>query len=102
MALSSIIAWRIYWFTFINNLCPKGPVSEVLSELEWKTLFSAIHKTNQAPEYLPNVSEAIIWIARLGGFLARKSDGRPGPTVIWRGWTRLQDMVFIKSLPDSS
>ncbi|MEB3336680.1 MAG: IS4 family transposase [Leptolyngbyaceae bacterium] len=30
-------------------------------------------------------------VARLGGFLARKSDGQPGWQSIWRGWLRLQD-----------
>ena len=32
------------------------------------------------------------WIAQLGGFLGRKSDGEPGITTIWRGWQRLQDL----------
>jgi hypothetical protein len=32
-------------------------------------------------------------IARLGGFLARKSDGEPGWITIWRGWRRLLLMV---------
>jgi len=32
-------------------------------------------------------------IARLGGFLARKSDGEPGWITIWRGWQRLLLMV---------
>jgi hypothetical protein len=37
--------------------------------------------------------QAVRWIARLGGFLGRKSDGEPGITVIWRGWQRLQDIA---------
>jgi hypothetical protein len=31
-------------------------------------------------------------VAKLGGFLAWKSDGDPGWQKIWRGWLRLQDM----------
>jgi hypothetical protein len=34
-----------------------------------------------------------IAIARLGGFLARKSDGTPGWQTLWRGWYRLRDMT---------
>jgi hypothetical protein len=34
-----------------------------------------------------------ITIARLGGFLARKSDGTPGWQTLWRGWHRLRDMI---------
>lgn len=32
-------------------------------------------------------------IARLGGFLGRKGDGEPGWLSIWRGWSRLMDLV---------
>ena len=39
----------------------------------------------------PNVAAG--WIAQLGGFLARKSDGHPGATTIWRGLQRLNDIV---------
>jgi hypothetical protein len=35
----------------------------------------------------------IVAVARLGGFLARKSDGNPGWISIWRGWHRLMLMV---------
>jgi hypothetical protein len=36
---------------------------------------------------------ALIGIARLGGFLARKSDGLPGWMTLWRGWEKLRLMV---------
>jgi hypothetical protein len=32
-------------------------------------------------------------IARMGGFIGRKSDGEPGWITIWRGWDRLMTMV---------
>jgi hypothetical protein len=34
-----------------------------------------------------------ILIARLGGYLARKSDGPPGWQTLWRGWNRLRVMT---------
>lgn len=33
-------------------------------------------------------------VARLGGFLARKSDGDPGWQTLWRGWLKLQDLAW--------
>ena len=41
----------------------------------------------------PTTAEAIVFIAKLGGYLARKSDGPPGTLVLWRGWKRLMDLV---------
>lgn len=39
------------------------------------------------------MKEAVLLIAQLGGFLARKSDGEPGIKVIWRGLMRLNIIV---------
>lgn len=36
---------------------------------------------------------ALVAVARIGGFLARKHDGKPGWISIWRGWHRLMLMV---------
>lgn len=36
---------------------------------------------------------ALIAMARLGGFLARKGDGLPGWQTIWRGWRKLMAMA---------
>ena len=37
-------------------------------------------------------------VARLGGFLARKSDGEPGWQTIWQGYSRLNDMLLGYSI----
>ena len=44
-------------------------------------------------------SDAQPWvaIAELGGFLAHEGDGDPGPTVIWIGWTVLQNAARLDS-----
>ena len=39
-----------------------------------------------------NVSDYIIKIARLGGYLNRASDPPPGNKVMWRGMTKLNDI----------
>ena len=36
---------------------------------------------------------ALVAIARLGGFLARKHDGDPGWLTLWRGWQRLVSLA---------
>jgi len=98
LALFSIIAWRIFWLTHVNRLLPEVSCDAVLSENEWKALFCKIHKTNIVPEEKPTVGDVILWIARLGGFLARKCDGHPGPIVIWRGWIRLHEISEMRDI----
>ena len=92
MALMSVIAWRLYWLTMYNRHAPDAECTAVLTEDEWKALYCIIHKTTILPNELPTVSQVTVWIAKLGGFLARKADGVPGVTVIWRGWQRLNDI----------
>jgi hypothetical protein len=93
LALSSIIAWRLYWLTHINRHFPDAPCITILAEHEWQALYATIHRTSTPPKEMPTVRQAVHWIAQLGGFLGRKGDGEPGPTVIWRGWQRLNDIA---------
>ncbi len=37
--------------------------------------------------------EFFVGVARLGGHLARKNDGPPGWLTLWRGWSRLHQMI---------
>ena len=40
-------------------------------------------------------------VARLGGFLARKSDGEPGWQTVWRGWQKLDLLTIGAALAES-
>jgi hypothetical protein len=40
-----------------------------------------------------SLSTCIIKVARLGGYLARTNDSPPGNIVMWRGLSRLTDIV---------
>jgi len=87
--LKSIIAFRLLWLTAINRIQPEISSSQILEDHEWKALCCHITKTRQPPSKPPSVKEAIRMIAKLGGFLGRKSDKEPGMTTIWRGWEKL-------------
>jgi hypothetical protein len=89
LTLKSIVAFRLFQLTWEGRVNPAKLCSEVLTTSEWKALYCYTHKVTRAPEQPPTVREAILWIAKLGGFLARKGDGQPGSTVIWRGWEEL-------------
>lgn len=91
--LMSMIAFRIYELKLIGRNAPTVPCTEVLTENEWIILYCFVHKTKDLPTHIPTAKEVMLWIAKLGGFLGRKSDGNPGSIVIWRGWQRLMDII---------
>lgn len=41
-----------------------------------------------------SLGEAIVIIAKLGGYLNRRCDGPPGFQSLWRGYVRFNDMVY--------
>ena len=98
VALMCVVAWRLQWLTYINRTDPLSPCTTVLTTIEWQALYMRIHKTSVLPKITPSTHQAIRWIAQLGGFLGRKSDGEPGIVVIWRGWKRLQDLAATWAL----
>ena len=93
LAVMSIVAWRLFMITLIARATPGAPCSDILTDEEWKILFLKSNKSRKLPDKIPTIGEVVIWIARLGGFLARKGDGMPGSTTLWRGWKRLIDLA---------
>lgn len=89
----SVIAWRLLALTLLARTDPQSPCNRVLGDREWKVLYLKVHKNKSLPKRIPRMREVVIWIARLGGFLARKGDGEPGMITLWRGWRRLNDIV---------
>jgi len=93
LAIDSVVAWRILGLTFTARAQPELSCEAFLEPEEWQALYCFIHKTPKRPEQPPSLREASRWIAQLGGFLGRNSDGEPGITVMWRGYQRLSDIV---------
>ena len=42
----------------------------------------------------PSLRQMILYVATLGGFLGRKSDGQPGTEVMWKGLQRMDDIAL--------
>ncbi len=93
LATYCIVAWRLFWLTYEAREAPAASCELVLQPEEWQALYATIHQTLTLPEQPPTLHEAVGWIARLGGFLGRQSDGEPGAKVIWRGLRRLADIT---------
>jgi hypothetical protein len=93
LGLCSRVAWRLLWLTYEARQSPNVPCSLVLSDAEWRALMAFTSSSKQPVNQPPSLREAVRTIAKLGGFLGRKSDGEPGVKTLWRGWQRLQDIV---------
>jgi hypothetical protein len=94
IVLKSIIAFRLYELTLCSRARPDSSCEEILSTIEWRALVIRHNKKGTAiPQKPPTLYEATRMLAKLGGFLGRKSDGEPGMTHIWRGWERLEESV---------
>jgi hypothetical protein len=93
LTIMRVIAWRIFFITLVSRANPNLPCTSLLADEEWKVLYAKINHTKHYPETPPTIRDAVRWVAQLGGFLARKNDGEPGPITLWRGWKRLIDLA---------
>jgi len=104
LGIYTLVAWKLLWLTYQARQTPEVPCTHALQVHEWQALYAFIQRTHIMPQEPPSLRQAVRWIAQLGGFLGRKGDGEPGVKVLWRGWTRLQDIsdawiLFNPSLP---
>jgi hypothetical protein len=93
LTLMSIVAWRLFMITLVARSDPDLPCTQFLSEQEWTVLAIKTLGKDGLPKGLPRIADALVWVAKLGGYLARRSDGPPGTLVLWRGWKRLMDLT---------
>ncbi len=93
MTLYGIIAWRIMYATMLARLDPDLPCTVLLTDDEWQALYCRVQCVARPGATPPSLAQAMSWIARLGGFLARKGDGDPGPHVLWRGFQHLDHIT---------
>jgi hypothetical protein len=86
LGILAVVAVRLLNMKLLATTRPEDPVSpEELSPDAFKILEA---KFGRPKEGWTNRS-TIRAVARLGGFIGRKSDGEPGWVVIWRGWRKL-------------
>ena len=89
------------WLTYHARDNPHLPCDTILEQDEWQSLYCHFQGFPLAKEP-PSIQQAVIWIARLGGFLARNHDGFPGVKTLWRGLQRLHDIASTWKLLHSS
>jgi hypothetical protein len=92
IVIDAVIAWRIQLMTLLGREVPELPAEVFFDEFEVKVLKALKAEKGKRGKKLPfTLGEAIILVARLGGYLARRSDPPPGAESIWKGMIRLYD-----------
>ena len=81
LALATILAWGLLALRDAARASPSPPATHHLSDEQLRLL---ARLRPEMPAH-PNAYEALRALARLGGFIGRKSDGEPGWRTLWRG-----------------
>ena len=100
VALNAVIAWRLSALTLLGRATPELPAENLFAKSEIAMLldyarymgFSLPCQTNpgEMPELdAVSLGEAVLLVARLGGYLNRKNDGPPGHQLVWEGYARM-------------
>jgi hypothetical protein len=101
LALYLIVAWRVLYLTRLGRTVPDLCCEVAFSPQEWQAAY-LVSKRQRPPAEPPRLQEILTLVAGLGGYLARKGDGPPGPKAIWIGLQRVRDFVFALEARDAS
>jgi Transposase DNA-binding/Transposase Tn5 dimerisation domain len=89
IAILALVAVRLLHTKLLARACPEQALTP--DQVSQKALTILEIKFGR-PKTGWTQSTFWIAVARMGGFIGRKSDGMPGWQTIWRGWQRLQWM----------
>ena len=92
IALHAVIAWRIMLMTLLGREDPELPAQLLFSDLEIRVLGAFAASRGYPPP--KNLGAAVLVLARLGGYLARKHDPPPGHQLMWQGYVTLYGMCL--------
>jgi len=94
-AMYSLSALQIMQLTYQSRQTPDVSCELVLSRSQWEVLYMLKFKTQQLPSKPPTLLEATRWLAKMGGFAGRKSDGAPGLKTVWLGYELLLQATAV-------
>lgn len=95
IAVYSLAAFNIMQLTYQSRQTPGISCEVVLTSRQWEALYMLKFKTNKLPKQPPTLEEATKWLAQMGGYLGRKSDGPPGLKTVWLGYESLLQAVAL-------
>ena len=98
IAVLCIVGWRVFWLRMMNRVVPDAEPGVALTGIETAVLDRVVPDRGSNQPRIRDLASYVQKIARLGGWLARAGDPPPGDRVLWRGMTRLTDIVLGATL----
>lgn len=93
LGITSVVAVRLLQLKSLARSEPDLPAQRVVPRVWLKMLKLARKEVNRVHDL--TAGQFYREVAKLGGFIGRKSDGEPGWITIWRGWEKLNTYVFV-------
>ena len=90
LALLMIVAWRVEQLKGAARVDGNAPCDRYIEPDEWVPTYMILNQTQEIPKEPPTISEFMLMVAKLGGYLNKKGQGPPGSKTIWRGFKRMQ------------
>lgn len=92
LAVLCVVGWRVFWLTMSSRMAPNSPPEVAFTPAEIAVLDRITGGPPGPTER--TVSHYLLAVAKLGGYLAHTKDPPPGNMVVWRGLTRLADILI--------
>ena len=92
-SMLAVVAVRIERLKRLSREEPTRSAADELSDIEIEVLLLLKRrekkKTEQVPDAIPTLQQAVRWLADLGGYTGKSSGGPPGSITIQRGYDRV-------------
>ena len=85
IAVLCLLSWRFLWMTMMNRVEPNADPKIAMTEIEIQLLCHAVKNKGQPSSQPKTLQDALLLLAKLGGYLARVHDPPPGNLILWCG-----------------
>ncbi len=91
LAVLCVVGWRVFRLTRTSRVASTAPPEVPFTPAE----IAVLDRIGRPPRPTERtVAYYLLAVAKLGGDLARTKDPPPGNMVVWRGFTRLADLLI--------
>ena len=92
-AMLVVVGWRVEYLKMAAREDPEAPCDKYFAAEQWVPIVTFVKKKKIDPKSPPTMSQFLVMIAKLGGYINKKQQGPPGARTIWRGLKRTDAIV---------